>query len=109
MARLDSATAEQRLSNIVSSAEGSSEDLRQATADLRSVMASAREHEANLISVLVAADSVMSRLEAGTGTLGLMVRDSALYIETTQAVREMRQLIADIQANPRRYFSFSVF
>ncbi len=109
MARLDSATAQDQLGQIVTSAQGSSEDLRHATADLRSIMASAREHEASLINVLVSADSVMSRLEAGTGTLGLMVRDSALYVETTQAVREMRQLIADIQANPRRYFSFSVF
>ncbi len=109
MARLDSATAQGQLGQIVTSAQGSSENLQQATSDLRSVMASAREHEASLINVLVSADSVMSRLEAGTGTLGLMVRDSALYVETTQAVREMRQLIADIQANPRRYFSFSVF
>jgi len=109
MARLDSATAQDQIGQIVTSAQGSGENLRMATTDLRAVMASAREHEASLINVLVAADSVMSRVEAGTGTLGLIVRDSALYVETTQAVREMRQLIADIQANPRRYFSFSVF
>lgn len=109
MARLDTATADNRLQDIVTSTQGSSADLRLAATDLRALMASARTHESNLINVLVAADSIMTRLEAGTGTLGLMVRDSALYLEATLTVREMRKLIADIQANPRRYFSFSVF
>ena len=41
--------------------------------------------------------------------LGMAVTDSVLYVETIGAVRDMRQLIADIQENPRRYFSFSIF
>ncbi len=51
----------------------------------------------------------MARLEAGRGSLGMAVTDSVLYVETIGAVRDMRQLIADIQENPRRYFSFSIF
>jgi len=35
--------------------------------------------------------------------------DSALYQEATLAVRQLRELLADIQANPRKYFKFSVF
>jgi hypothetical protein len=37
------------------------------------------------------------------------VGDSTLYVETSRAVTQLRQLLADIQANPRKYFRFSVF
>jgi len=109
MARVDSATGEGRIDSIVVAAQQSTSDLRQASADVRSLVAELRANEASLVRVLLAADSVMSRVDAGSGTLGLMVKDSALYAETTLAVKELRQLIADIQANPRRYFKFSVF
>ena len=72
-------------------------------------MARVREHETSLVSTLEGADSVMSRLAQGRGTLGMLSRDSALYVETTATISELRRLIADIQANPRKYFKFSVF
>jgi phospholipid/cholesterol/gamma-HCH transport system substrate-binding protein len=109
MARVDSATSEGQIASIVNSAQGSSTDLRAATADLRTLLTSAREHEVNLVRVLVAADSIMGRLQAGQGTLGMLTKDSALYIETTATMVELRRLIADIQVNPRKYFKFSVF
>jgi phospholipid/cholesterol/gamma-HCH transport system substrate-binding protein len=109
MARVDSATSEGQIASIVSAAQGSSADLRAATADLRTLLGAARDHEVNLVRVLVAADSVMGRLQAGQGTLGMLTKDSALYIETTATMVELRKLIADIQVNPRKYFKFSVF
>ena len=39
----------------------------------------------------------------------MLATDSTLYRETTPTMIELRQLLADIQANPRKYFSFSVF
>jgi phospholipid/cholesterol/gamma-HCH transport system substrate-binding protein len=109
LARLDSATSDGQLASIVSSTQGSSTDLRAATADLRSLLGSAREHEVSLVRILVAADSIMARLQAGQGTLGMLTRDSTLYNETTATMVELRKLIADIQVNPRKYFKFSVF
>lgn len=109
LARLDSATSEGQIASIVNSAQGSSTDLRAATADLRGLLGAAREHEASLVRILVAADSIMGRLQAGQGTLGLLTKDSTLYNETTATMIELRKLIADIQVNPRKYFKFSVF
>jgi phospholipid/cholesterol/gamma-HCH transport system substrate-binding protein len=97
------------MASILNSAQGSSTDLRAATADLRTLLGAAREHEVSLVRVLVAADSIMARLQAGQGTLGMLTRDSALYVETTETMRALHQLIADIQVNPRKYFKFSVF
>ncbi len=109
LARVDSATSDGQIASIVNSAQGSSADLRAATADLRALLEAAREHEVSLVRVLVAADSIMSRLQAGQGTLGMLTKDSTLYKETTATMVELRKLIADIQVNPRKYFKFSVF
>jgi len=109
LARVDSATSEGQIASIVNSTQGSATDLRAATADLRSLLGSAREHETSLVRVLVAADSIMTRLQAGQGTLGMLTKDSTLYNETTATMIELRKLIADIQVNPRKYFKFSVF
>jgi phospholipid/cholesterol/gamma-HCH transport system substrate-binding protein len=109
VARADSATDSGQLQTLMNNAVQSSGDVRQATGDLRSLLAAARSHEANLIGTLIAVDSVMERIQAGQGTLGMLSRDSALYNETTDAMRDLRQLIRDIQANPRKYFKFSVF
>lgn len=109
MARLDSATSDGQIEKIVSASQGSATDIRAAAADLRTMLEAVRQHEADVVRVLVAADSVMSRLQAGEGTLGMLSRDSALYLETTATVVELRKLIADIQVNPRKYFKFSVF
>ena len=58
---------------------------------------------------LMAADSALTRLQEGRGTLGLISRDPALYNESLETLQELRRLISDIQANPRKYFKFSVF
>ncbi len=62
-----------------------------------------------MVRVLVSADSVFSRISNRSGTLGLLVSDSTLYRETTLTMIQLRQLLSDIQANPRKYFTFSVF
>ena len=62
-----------------------------------------------MVHILTATDDVLSRLQQGQGTLGLLTSDSTLYRETTKTVVQLRTLLADIQANPRRYFRFSVF
>jgi phospholipid/cholesterol/gamma-HCH transport system substrate-binding protein len=87
----------------------SSQDLRQAAADFRSVMTAARENQTSVVRVLQAADSLLTRLQAGQGSFGRLATDSTLYVETTRAVVELRSLLADIKANPKRYFKVSVF
>jgi phospholipid/cholesterol/gamma-HCH transport system substrate-binding protein len=63
----------------------------------------------DLRSVVAAADSLMTELQTGKGTLGMLARDSTLYHETTQTVIQLRQLLTEIQANPKKYLKISVF
>jgi phospholipid/cholesterol/gamma-HCH transport system substrate-binding protein len=109
VARLDTATRDNQLKDILENSRGSSADLRLAAADLRSVMAAARANEASLIRVLQAADSLMRKLQAGNGTLGMLASDSTLYHETTKTVIQFRELLTDIQAHPKKYLKISVF
>ena len=109
LGRIDSATGEGELATILDNSAQASADLRAASADFRSFMGAAQENQQSLVRVLQSADTVMTRLANRSGTLGLLVADSALYRETTLTLIQLRQLLSDIQANPRKYFTFSVF
>ncbi len=70
----------------------------------------------NLDRLSVRLDSLRStlqitadRLNRGEGTAGKLMTDEKLYAEMRSSVRELRALIADIKANPRKYLRISVF
>ena len=109
VARVDSATNNNQFREIMDNTRASSADLRLAAADFRSFMAAARENQSSLVRVLQSADSLLARLQSNEGSLGRLATDSTLYVETTRAVIELRQLLADVKANPKRYFKVSVF
>ncbi|HEV8150027.1 MAG TPA: MlaD family protein [Gemmatimonadales bacterium] len=109
MGRVDSATSKGQLQDVLSSTQKTSAALRQMSADLQAIVTDVKEHRQSLVRVLEASDSLLTRVQQGRGTLSLLASDSALYHEATGAVKQLRTLLADIQANPRRYFRFSVF
>jgi len=109
LGRVDSATNQGQLATILNNTAATSTDLRSASQDFRQLMAAANRNQESLVRVLQNADTVMSRISNRSGTLGLLVADSALYVESKNTMIQLRQLLADIQANPRKYFTFSVF
>lgn len=62
-----------------------------------------------LDSLRASLQGAASRLDRGEGTLGRLVKDERLYADLDASVRDLRALIADLKANPRKYFKFSVF
>jgi phospholipid/cholesterol/gamma-HCH transport system substrate-binding protein len=109
LGRVDSATNQGQLATILNNGAAASADLRGASQDFRDLLDAAHRNQESLIRVLVNADTVMGRIANRSGTLGLLVADSALYVESKNTMIQLRQLLADIQANPRKYFTFSVF
>ncbi len=109
LGRLDSATGDGRLMGLVSDARDAAADLRAASADFRALSATAAGERERITAILSATDRLLSELADGRGTLGLLATDSTLYREATLTVVQLRTLLADVQANPRRYFRFSVF
>ncbi len=109
LGRVDTATNQGQLATILNNTAATSTDLRGASQDFRQLMAAANRNQESLVRVLQNADTIFSRISNRSGTLGLLVADSALYRETTLTMIQLRQLLSDIQANPRKYFTFSVF
>jgi phospholipid/cholesterol/gamma-HCH transport system substrate-binding protein len=62
-----------------------------------------------LDSLRATVQTAADKLNSGQGTAGKLMNDEKLYAEMDAAVRDMRLLIADIRANPRKYLKFSVF
>lgn len=109
LSRADSATSNAQLQRILGNADTAASDLRRVAANLRTVTGAAASQQASITRIIQNTDSVLARIEAGQGTLGRLSRDSTLYTESVQAVRSLREMLQDMQRNPRRYFSFSVF
>jgi len=109
LGRVDTATNQGQLATILNNTAATTTDLRSASQDFRQLMAAANRNQESLVRVLQNADTILSRVSNRSGTLGLLVADSALYRETTLTMIQLRQLLSDIQANPRKYFTFSVF
>jgi phospholipid/cholesterol/gamma-HCH transport system substrate-binding protein len=63
----------------------------------------------SLTEALKRFDSVMAKIDNGRGTLGLMINDSSLYVETNEAMRELRALAQDIRERPTRYIDLRLF
>jgi phospholipid/cholesterol/gamma-HCH transport system substrate-binding protein len=109
VARIDSATSQGEVDTIVQNAAALTGVLRDAVISLQEVVTVIHENQASIQRILQGADSVATRMQAGRGTVGRLVSDSLLYVETTRAVQELRLLVEDIKNNPRKYFKFSVF
>jgi len=97
VARLDTATADNQLKDILNNGRASSADLRQAAADMRSVMAAAPPpNEASLVRVLQQADSLMTKIQRGNGTLGMLAhRLHALPRDPRRPSSSFRELLTD--------------
>jgi phospholipid/cholesterol/gamma-HCH transport system substrate-binding protein len=61
-------------------------------------------------------ESVLGRMDRGEGTLGKLSKDDALYNNAVEASQnlskvsaEMQKLMADLQANPKKYVNLKIF
>lgn len=109
LARADSATSRQELQRILGSTDTITANLRAVAGNLRGITGSVASQQEALARIIANTDSIVARANAGQGNLGLLSRDTTLYNESVAAVRALRDLLRDVQANPRKYFTFSVF
>jgi phospholipid/cholesterol/gamma-HCH transport system substrate-binding protein len=52
--------------------------------------------------------TIVSRMEAGKGTLGLLLQDESLYQRVDSTLAATKELLDDVRRDPHRYFKFSV-
>lgn len=62
-----------------------------------------------LDSLRATMQSVGGKIDRGQGSLGKLVNDDRVYEDTRAAVSELKALIADIKANPKKYLTVKIF
>lgn len=60
-------------------------------------------------SAFASLNAIVASLEAGEGTLGLLLQDTALYRELVLTNDLVQDLLEDFQRNPRKYINLRVF
>jgi len=95
---------------------GLMDDARVTTANLREVTSTLAEASDDMASTMAQADSAFqrvnrlaARVEAGEGTLGMLLADSSLAVEARVVLENLTELLADFKANPKRYVRLSIF
>lgn len=62
-----------------------------------------------LEGTLANVDNILNDVQSGKGTIGKLLKDEAVYQNLEGASNELKELLADIKNNPKRYVHFSVF
>jgi phospholipid/cholesterol/gamma-HCH transport system substrate-binding protein len=84
-------------------------ELRKALESFERTAAGLERLTTRLDSLRTTMQSVAGKVDRGDGTLGKLVNDPKLYEEAKQTVTELKTLIADIKANPKKYLNVKVF
>lgn len=62
-----------------------------------------------LEGVLSGFNSIVTKIEAGEGSIGKLLKDDQLYNNLEGASKELELLLEDMKQNPKRYVHFSLF
>ncbi len=86
--------------------------LHQTVRDVHQLVTPNREKLDSTIQALsrasLALDSISDKINRGQGTAGQLVNDRELYDEMKRASKELQMLLADLRANPKKYFTVKV-
>ncbi len=88
----------------------------QAAKQLETLTASMNQAAQKLVLSSQSAESVLSRIEKGEGSLGKLTTDESLFLSArealtswNQAAQQISKLAADIRKEPKRYLNLSLF
>lgn len=109
------------IGNILSNFKSISNNLKNNNNNISNILANFESisdslAKSNLKHTLITLDSVMtdfnvvlSKIQKGEGSLGMLINDDSLYINLENASKDLDILLKDIEDNPKRYVHFSVF
>jgi phospholipid/cholesterol/gamma-HCH transport system substrate-binding protein len=107
--RIDSAATSKQVREIMDNLATASTELRHTSTQVRDLAGRFATTQGRLDSFLANGDSVMMKINRGQGSLGLFITDPSMYRRSDSLLVQMRALIADIQANPKKYVSVKLF
>lgn len=107
--RLDSATSAGEIRRIVDETQSAAGNLREMSERLNTLSQSLMGAERSLTRAIVRADTLLGRVERGEGSLGLLFNDPSLYRNSDSLLVDLRTLLAEFRANPKRFINLSIF
>lgn len=96
-----------KLNRTLSNAETMSKNLAQLSDTLvnANIGLTVKKLETTLNSV----NSILTNIESGQGTVGKLLTDDQMYINLTNASKELEELLEEIKIHPKRFVNLSVF
>ena len=107
--RFDSSMTSGELGKIIADLGAAAAELRVTTSTLSSMSKQLAGTQDRLDRFLGSGDSVLSKMNAGQGTLGRLLNDSSLYMGSDSLVFALRGLVNEVRANPKKFFNLRVF
>lgn len=90
------------INGTVESAKSAVDETKLAVSEIKGTLENAK-------STFDRIDQVVTKIESGEGSLGLLINDKELYNELTTTSDQISLLLQDIRLNPKRYINVSVF
>jgi len=118
VANLNAVMADLKKSNIIGNIDGFCATLNQNGAkldsiitDINSVTHALNEQQSGekLAQAISEVNTLLAKINSGSGSIGNLVSDEKLYKELAQASQNLSVLLADLKENPKRYINVTVF
>ena len=118
VASLNAVMADLKKSNIIGNIDGfcatlnqNGEKLDSIISDINSVTHALNEQQsgAKLAQAIAEVNTLLAKINSGSGSIGNLVSDEKLYKELAQASQNLSFLLADLKENPKRYINVTVF
>ena len=93
-----------KIGNVADSAQ-----IAASLANLRQITDNGARLSANLDSTNTQIRRLLGLAEKGNGTVGKLLTDTLLYNDLHRLIRQSDSLLADIRANPKKYFTVRIF
>lgn len=104
----------ENINSITGNLENSNAEITQSLGNIATISDSLKAVNLNrsiryLNNVLMQADSVVTKINRGKGTLGGVVNDGELYYNLTAVSENLNKLLSEFRQNPKRFVNLSVF
>lgn len=118
VANLNAVMADLKKSNIIGNIDGfcatlnqNGEKLDSIISDINSVTHTLNEQQsgAKLAQAIAEVNTLLAKINSGSGSIGNLVSDEKLYKELAQASQNLSFLLADLKENPKRYINVTIF
>jgi phospholipid/cholesterol/gamma-HCH transport system substrate-binding protein len=107
--RIDSATTSPETRSMMTDLSAAATELRHTSSQLHELSGRFATTQTKLDAAIANGDSVLAKINAGSGSLGLLVNDPSMYRQTDSLLTALRALVTDFKANPKKYVSVHVF